>query len=434
MTLAPADGQAGKPSSTILPRALPLSLTMPETPVSAIDDIDLAAAETASDLTGGRVALLASLAAIGSLATNIILPAFPEMADSFGVGTRDLGVMLSSFFVAFAVGQLVIGPLSDRYGRRRLVLGGLVVFFVGSLVCASAVTMAMLIVGRVVQALGVCAAAVLARAIARDLFDGEVLARALSLTMVATAAAPGFSPLVGSTLDALFGWRILFILVGAAGIAIALFYAYGIGETHPADLRSAATVRGVAGAYRELLGDARFVRPALAVSLVIGGLFAFFAGAPAILMGTLALSATQLGLFFAATVFVVFGAGLLAPRLAHHFGAGRVALTGILVALAGGVILMAAPGGVDVALVSVAIAVFLSGMGLVNPLGTAIAMHPFGEQAGLASALLGFLQMVCAAIGAGLGAMLPFSPAAALSTVLVGGCALALVAFVGHRH
>ncbi|HEV7371316.1 MFS transporter, partial [Arenibaculum sp.] len=136
-------------------------------------------------LTGAVLTLLAGLAAIGMLSTNIILPSFPAMAGSIGVSTRDLSLTLSSFFIAFAAGQLVVGPLSDRFGRKRLVLGGLIVFILGCAICASADALATLIAGRVVQALGVCASSVLSRAIARDLFEGETLARTQAFTMVA---------------------------------------------------------------------------------------------------------------------------------------------------------------------------------------------------------------------------------------------------------
>lgn len=151
-------------------------------------------------LTGAMLFLLAGLAALGTLATNIILPAFPEIGADLGVSERDLALTLSSFFIAFAVGQLFVGPLSDRFGRKWLVLGGLATFIAGSVLCALAVSLDMMILGRLIQALGACAASVLSRAIARDLFDGEALARALALVMVAMAAAPGFSPLVGNAL------------------------------------------------------------------------------------------------------------------------------------------------------------------------------------------------------------------------------------------
>ena len=127
-------------------------------------------------LTGGILFLLAGLAALGALATNIILPAFPRIGAELAISSPELGLLLSSFFVAFALGQLVAGPLSDRFGRQPLVLGGLAVFAAGSVVCALAGTLPVLVLGRVIQALGACAASVLSRAIARDLFDGGPLA------------------------------------------------------------------------------------------------------------------------------------------------------------------------------------------------------------------------------------------------------------------
>ena len=186
-------------------------------------------------VTGGILFLLAGLSALGALATNIILPAFPQIGASLGASSQELGLTLSSFFVAFAFGQLVVGPLSDLFGRKWLVLGGLAVFTAGSVLCAFADTLPLLILGRVVQALGACAASVLSRAIARDLFDGEALARALALTMIAGAAAPGFSPLLGSAFDGLFGWRGIFLVVAAFGVVVALHYVMRIGETHPVD-------------------------------------------------------------------------------------------------------------------------------------------------------------------------------------------------------
>jgi len=384
-------------------------------------------------LTGGLLLLLAALAAIGALSTNIILPSFPSIAAALHVPTRDLGLTLSSFFVAFAIGQLFVGPLSDRYGRRRFVIGGLTIFIVGSAVCAAAESFPVLIAGRIVQALGVCAASVLSRAIARDLFDGEQLAKALSLTMVAMAAAPGFSPLLGSALDTQFGWRSAFAVVAILGAALVAYYAIGTGETHPANRRSATSLRAVMHAYRGLLLDLRFISPALAVSLVIGGLYAFFAAAPTILIVELGLTPLQLGLFFATTVFVVFGAGLMAPRLAHEWGARRIAALGIVLTLIGSVVLLTVSASTTFVGFAVAIAVFLLGMGLVNPLGTAIALNPFGRQAGLASAFLGFLQMACAALGTALTTALPLPPVLSLGAILAGGSILALVVFIRHR-
>ena len=136
-------------------------------------------------------------------------------------------------------------------------LGRLSVFTAGSVLCAFSNTLPSLILGRVVQALGACAASVLSRAIARDLFDGEALARALALTMIAGAAAPGFSPLLGSAFDGLFGWRGTFLVVAAFGVAVAWHYAMRIGETHPVDCRTPLVGSAVASSYGRLIVDAR---------------------------------------------------------------------------------------------------------------------------------------------------------------------------------
>ncbi|BCH24460.1 Bcr/CflA family drug resistance efflux transporter [Mesorhizobium sp. L-8-10] len=381
-------------------------------------------------LTGGILFLLAGLAALGALATNIILPSFPRIGTSLGVSSQGLGLTLSSFFVAFAFGQLLVGPLSDRFGRKWLVLGGLAIFVAGSVLCAAADNLTFLILGRVIQALGACAASVLSRAIARDLFDGEALARALALTMIAMAAAPGFSPLLGSALDSLFGWRITFLVVAVFGVALALHYSTSVGETHPVDRRASLAASDVASAYGRLVVDQRFLLPALSVSLVIGGLYTFFAAAPAVLMSELGLTSFQLGLSFATTVLIVFAAGFLAPRLAHRWGQRTAGTVGLFIALAGGLIMFAFAAAPAFMPFTLAIALYLLGMGLINPLGTAIALHPFGRQAGLASALLGFLQMGCAAIGASFASVLPLQPSASLAVILTTASVLALLVFL----
>ncbi len=380
------------------------------------------------ELTGALLFLLAGLAALGALATNIILPTFPDMGDSLNVSVKDLSATLSSFFIAFALGQLFVGPVSDRVGRKWLVLGGLATFIVGSAVCAMAATLPQLISGRIIQALGVCATSVLSRAIARDLFEGQQLARALSLIMVAMAAAPGFSPLLGGAFNSLLGWRATFGFVAALALLLGVHYLTRLGETHDADRRSALSVAEVLVSYRQLLQDRRFIAPALSVSLVIGALYAFFAMAPNILLIGFERSALGLGLLFAATVFVVFAAGLSAPRLAHRWGQAVAARAGIVLALAGSLALLLGPE--DFPFFGAALTLFLLGMGLVNPLATAIALQPFGKQAGAASALLGFMQMGCAAASIIIGASLGLSAYTVLGVILTASLTLALLLFL----
>jgi DHA1 family bicyclomycin/chloramphenicol resistance-like MFS transporter len=381
-------------------------------------------------LSGKIVVLLASLSAISVLSTNIILPAFPDIGQELGASTRELGLTLSSFFITFALAQLIVGPLADRYGRKKLVLGGLSIFVIGTVVGGFATTLEMLIAGRVIQALGVCAAAVLSRAIARDLFEGERLARALSLTMIATAAAPGFSPLIGSVLTSTLGWRAIFALVGLVAVAIAVFYMRGLEETHLAERRAPHSIQSVILAYGRLVRDKKFILPAVSMSLLMSGLFASFGAAPAILMSKIGLTSLEAGLYFAATVFVVFAAGMAAPRLARRYGSRIITTLGIGTAMVAGILLIIGPANPGLAWYSLSMVIFLWGMGLANPLGTAITMGPFGKEAGLASALLGFLTMGAAAITTWLGSTLDFAPVITLGAIQAIACLVAIILFM----
>ena len=215
---------------------------------------------------------------------------------------------MSSFFATFAFGQLFVGPFSDRFGRRRIVVGGLVTFVAGSLICALAPTLAVVIFGRVIQAIGVSAASVLSRAIARDLFSANELGRVLSIITVAMAAAPGFSPLLGGALDHVWGWRSAFAVVAAFGVVIGIAYAFCVGETHRGSREKLGFVVIFRG-YVALVRDRRFIVPAGSVAMLIGGLFAVFTITPAILVDGLGFSPMALAMFYAGTVFIVFGAG-----------------------------------------------------------------------------------------------------------------------------
>jgi len=385
----------------------------------------------ARSLSPGLIALLAGFAAVGVLSTNIMLPAFPAIATALHVAPRDLGVTLSSFFLVFALGQVFVGPVSDRFGRRRVIVSGLGLFLLGSAICGLAPSLEILVAGRVIQAMGVCATSVLARAIARDLFDGDMLAKALSMIMVAMAAAPGFSPLVGGLIATFFDWRMIFLLVSVVAVILLVAYVSRLGETHPPDRRAPLSLPNVVGAYAALAVDVRFICPALAVSLIIGGLYATFAAAPVILMAEIGMTPIQYGLFTAATVFVVFGAGLAAPRLAARFGALTMAHAGAFLAAAGGLLLLLTYRQPSLVAYTASIVIFLLGMGMANPLGTAIALRPFGARAGLASALIGFLQMAAAAATTALASSLPFATATVLGAMqLCGG--LAALALLGQ--
>jgi MFS transporter, DHA1 family, multidrug resistance protein len=373
-----------------------------------------------------QITVLAALAATGTLATNILLPSLPQMAAALNVSTAAVTSAITVFLAVFAFGQLVVGPISDRYGRRWPVLTGFAVFFAGSVWCGLATDLPGLLAGRVVQAAGACATSVLSRAIARDLFSGAALGRAMALIMIAMAAAPGFSPLLGGALDHIFGWRSEFVFVGAFAAIGALGYGAVLGETHHST-RIPLNPLAIARNYLGLVVDRRFLVPAATVSLIMGGLFAMFAAAPRVLIEGLHFTPIQLGLFFAGTVMIVFAAGMLATKLAPRFGLDRSIRGGLLAAAAGSVaILLVSIFNASFLPFLAGMCVFLLGMGIVNPLGTAQTLSPFGEKAGAASALLGFWQMMAAAIGVWLAATVSQEAMFALGIVLTVASLLAM--------
>jgi MFS transporter, DHA1 family, multidrug resistance protein len=203
------------------------------------------------------IAVICAFAATATLATNIFLPSLPSMAATLHVSSAAVTSAITVYLAILAVGQLIVGPLSDRFGRRPLILIGFCLFVAGRIGCAFARDLSDLLIGRSMQASGGCAALVLSRAIARDLFDGQTLTKVMAAITIATAAAPGFSPLLGGALDHFLGWRSEFIFVAVFAVCAVTAYASFVGETS----RSARTSMNpptIAGSYLALIRDTRF--------------------------------------------------------------------------------------------------------------------------------------------------------------------------------
>ncbi|MEH2625703.1 DHA1 family bicyclomycin/chloramphenicol resistance-like MFS transporter [Bradyrhizobium sp. AZCC 1719] len=375
-----------------------------------------------------RRAVICAFAATGGLATNIFLPSLPAIAADLRVSSAAVTSSITVFLAIFAVGQLIVGPVSDRLGRQMPILIGLCIFVQGTIWCALAGDLLGLLIGRSIQAAGACAVAVLSRAIARDLFDGQALGKVMASITIATAAAPGFSPLVGSALDQLFGWRYEFAFVAVFAICAGAAYVVFVGETKAAAENSLHPLK-IASCYLGLIRDARFAAPARTASLLMAGVFAVFSGAPRVLLEGFGLSPITIGSLFASVVVLVFGAGMLAPRLSARFGSRLATLAGLALAAIGALLLLAVVlTGNDALLPFLATAsLFLFGMGIASPLSSAAALSPFGDRAGLAAALFGFSQMAGAACGVSLAAILSSDPAIGLGAVLALTSLVALV-------
>jgi DHA1 family bicyclomycin/chloramphenicol resistance-like MFS transporter len=335
---------------------------------------------------------------------------------------------LTVFLLGFAFGQLVIGPLSDRFGRRPLLIAGLVLYAVTAALCALVTSIEWMIGIRIAQAVGACAGSVLARAVARDLFQGDELTRSLGFITTLVAAAPGFSPLIGGLMETFVGWRAIFALLAVVGVFATLMVWFRVPETHQ-QRDSAPGMAQAFASYFTLLGKREFLIPTLATASAMAGLFAFFAAAPLIFIERYGVSPALFGLIPCVTVFAVFAGGFSAPRLAKKWPGFKPIILGLVMMIigSGAMLAISYAGNPGMYQLLGVLLFFLYGMGVVNPLSTVFALRPFPEQAGAASALIGFFQMAGGALGTVLLGVVPYPLLPGLPIVMLGGAILGLI-------
>lgn len=377
---------------------------------------------------------LTLLAALGMLATNMYLASFPSLGKDLAATPAQVKLTLTVFLLGFAFGQLVIGPLSDKFGRRALLLSGLVLYALTSAMIAVAVNIEWMLGLRIAQAVAACTGSVLARAVARDLFSGDELTRSLGFVTTMVAAAPGFSPLIGGLIETFFGWRATFVLLAIVGIFAIFVVWFRVPETHHSR-DSAPSIGQAFASYFTLLAQRDFIVPTLATTFAMAGLFAFFASSPGIFIEYYGVPPALFGLIPCVTVFAVFAGGFSAPRLAKKWPGYRPMIFGLVMMLIGSsaILALSIAGNPGMFAVLCVLIFFLFGMGVVNPLSTVFALRPFPEKAGAASALIGFFQMAGGAAGTMLLGVLSYPVLLALPLVMAGGATLGLIAVLIGR-
>jgi MFS transporter, DHA1 family, multidrug resistance protein len=369
--------------------------------------------------------LLVAVAAIAPAALHMPVPSLPLLAKVFVAPAGTVQLILTLFLAGIAIGQLVYGPVSDRFGRRPVLIAGLALFLAGTVVCGLAWSLPVLIVGRVIQACGGCAGMVLGRAIVRDIFDRERSASAIATITMAMSLAPSISPAIGAYLAEWVGWRADFALLGALGAAVLILTAACLEETHrhPMPANLAAMGRSFV-----LLRSPTFLGFALTTAFTSVSWFTFLASAPYLLSEVLHEPPSTYGLMILLPMaaYILGNAGV--ARLSVAVGSARLLIIGLALSLASGVMLAVwclvamTPWALFVPM-----AVSSVGNGLSQPpaIAAGLSVHP--RIAGAASGLLGFLQMMIAAFGTLLIGHLPQHSAQSMVIVVVVSLALALV-------
>ncbi len=379
--------------------------------------------------------LLTAIVGIGALSIDMLLPSLPTMVRHFRSDAATVQLTVTLFLIGFAVAQLVFGPVSDRFGRRRALLGGLGLYAAGALGCAVAPSAPVLVAARVIQGLGAGSGPAVGRAIVRDVFAPEEGARMLALMGMAQALTPILAPILGGYLQAWIGWRAVFAVQVGCGLAFLAAAATLLHETVPAHDAHALRPRTLVRNAVALLSDPQYVGFTLVVALVFSGQFAFISGSSFVLIGVLKVSPEAYGFCFGAVSLGLMAGSFLTAQHTRRHGTRRLIAIGAALSAAAGCVLVALPlaGSVTVAGIVAPMCVYALGVGLVMPSGMAGAIGPFPRVAGLASALLGFVQMSGSALYSIAvshlydGTARPMTGAIALSGVACAACYVRLL-------
>ncbi|TYP88055.1 multidrug effflux MFS transporter [Blastococcus xanthinilyticus] len=348
-----------------------------------------------------RIALtLGAFVALGPLTIDMYLPALPRITSDLLTTSATVQLTLTGTLIGLALGQLVLGPLSDAYGRRGPLLAGTALHVVASLLVLVAPTIAALGALRVLQGVGAASGAVIALAVVRDLYDGRAAATMLSRLFLVLGAAPVLAPTIGGEVLRFTSWRGVFVLLAAYGLLLLVVGWATLPETLPPERRRSSGVRGTLRTYRWLLRDRTYVGLVLVAGLTMAGLFSYVSGSSFVYQGQFGLDEQQFGLLFGAGAFWLIAATQLNPVLLRRWSPQQLLVAGTVAGALAGAALVVLAGTRTGGLVAVTGALWavLFACGLALPNAPALALSRHGNAAGSAAALLGAIQFGVGAV------------------------------------
>ncbi len=346
------------------------------------------------------IAIVSLLVLIAPFSGDIFLPSMPSMARDLATDYGTIQLALSIFMMGIGVSQLIIGPLSDRFGRRPVLKWTFVLYVGASAACAVAPDIESLLAARVVQSVGGCAGLVVGRAIIRDCFEGAKAAQAYAYIGAALATGPMLGPIIGGQLEVWFGWRASFAFLTVFGILALAAVVWALTETNLAPNPEAVRPRRLVRGYASMLRDTRYIGYALTITFAYAGVFAFISGSAFVFVDLLGMAPDAYGWVFAIALGGYGAGNLLASQITSRIGIDRMIRTGALIAAAStlGLAGIAWAGALSVWAIIVPVTVFTFGSGFVFPNCQAGAIGPYAHMAGSAAALMGAVQMAAAAL------------------------------------
>lgn len=339
----------------------------------------------------GLVLLLGALTAFAALSIDLYLPSLPTITRDFAIDPAETQHTVSAFFLGLALGQFFYGPLSDRIGRRRPLLGGIALYVIASLICVFAVSIEMLVAGRFLQALGGCAGMVVARAVVRDRFDHTETARIMSLLTLVMGVAPILAPMLGGLLLSVTTWRAIFAVLCGFGVLVGLSVYFNLPESRPEAVALHARSETPLKSYAALLKQPRLLGYLLSGALNGACLFTYIAGSPDLIIGTYGIAPTDFGWIFGLNAAGLISASQVNRALLRHHSSDRILATASLVSVGFGVLLLAGATSGIAGMWGVLVPLFLVlatyGFMGANTIAGALSVDPL--RAGSISALIG---------------------------------------------
>jgi len=378
--------------------------------------------------------LLLVLTVFGPISMDLYLPALPALTSELGAATSLAQLTVTACLIGLAAGQLIAGPLSDRFGRRRPALIGVVAYVLVSALCAVSPTIDALVAARLVQGLAGGVGIVIAQAAGRDVYEGGHLIRFYGRLTVIGGFAAIVGPLLGGALTAVLDWRGLFVVLAAIGAIILLWVAVGFPETLDRDARTAAGFAVIGRDIRLLLSDRRFVGAVIAQGFVYAALFAYLSGATYVLQGVYGLSPQGYALAFGlnSAGFMVFG--YLAGRASERWSVTGTLIVGLVVAGVGAAgVLLAGLTAVPLAVVILSLFLLAAGTAITSPPSTTLALADYPQMAGTASSLLGAARFAFGGVAApivGVAGSLSILPLGLVTTASIALAAVAATIFL----
>jgi len=371
--------------------------------------------------------------AIGPFATDMYLPGFLAIARGLKTDIAHVGLSLTSYFIGVCIGQIIYGPLLDRYGRKKPLMLGLLVYTAASVGCAFSPTIHVLVGMRFLAGFGACVGMVGSRAVVRDLFSGTEMARMLSLLMMVFGIAPIIAPTIGSLVVSAFGWQYVFLVLAAIGLLVFLAGSRFLQETKGHDVSISLHPKNVMLEYVEVFRNRAFVTYGLLAATATAGFFSYIAGSAFVYMGLLGFTETEFGLIYGGNVIGLVLSNQVNRILLRKHSTKEVLRTVtaaqfllIMLLVIGGL-----AGFVGKAAILILISCYLFGFGCVTSNAIALALEPFTRNAGTASALIGSLQMVGGAVSSGLLSYLHNGTIMPMVSMMAGCTCAGLLLLVG---